>query len=157
MSWQIQWFWSFAAHALCMPLVRMEKPLRIYNSDRNRKQQGAGDTCHVLTQLGLMELPHCYLASPALPVPGAPQDCVPVKWNTQWMAAELNLIQTGHCLSLLWISHRWRSIYCHLKPGKIQKTDTTKWTVHVGCSQYFWVVLIQSLMPLTLASTRLSV
>lgn len=153
MSWQIKWFWSFAARALCMPLVRMEKPLRIYHSDRKRKQQEAGDTCHVLTQLGLVELPHCYLASPALPVPEACQDCVPVKWNTQWMAAvasplsclvltmsdlclsrtAFNLIHTGHYLSLLWIGHRWRSIYCNLKPGKIQKKDTTKCIVHVGC------------------------
>lgn len=102
----------------------------------------------------LTELPHFELASPAPPVPGAPQDCAPVNWNTQWMAAAvasplpplvltmfdldlsrtaLNLIQTGHYLSLLWICCRLGSIYCNLKPAKIQKKDTTKCIVHVGC------------------------
>lgn len=100
----------------------------------------------------LTELPRCELTSPALPVPGAPQDCAPVNWNTQWMVAvasplpplvltmfdldlsrtALNLIQTGHYLSLLW-PFILGSIYHNLTLGEIQKKDITKCIVHVGC------------------------
>lgn len=122
--------------------LQMEKPLRTYNLDRKRKHQGAADTCHVLTHwtnraatfwTGLTS-PTCARGT---------QDCAPVNWNTQWMVAAvasplpplvltmfdldlsrtaLNLIQTGHYLSLPWICCRLGSIYCNLKPGKIQKT-----------------------------------
>lgn len=110
MSWRITWFWLCSS---CSLHASRETGETFKNIQFRQEEKAAGSTRHqpCAHTLSLMELPCCYLASPALPVPGAPQDCVPVNWNAQWMAVVASpLVSFGTviCTSvdLLWFSFR---------------------------------------------------